>query len=204
MEKQNKTNYKQRKDMNDFENKDFRLIGVINKTNRRFKALVILYGPADNGKTSILKKFICGRSGLQYKQKGDIRFSFQSNNQEFCVCTGGDDREICEKNCFTFDLVAARVDTPLICISAARIGNGSSSISDVFDYYSRKIREDCYITLWINVKELLVTAAKQAGILGYDKSKDLKVQAKNGLPVEDLTDKACDILEKQIQEIEKL
>lgn len=190
--------------MDDFENKDFSLIGKINKSNRKFKALVILYGTADNGKTSILKKFIYRRSGFQPKQSGDIRYRFQSNNQEFCVCTGGDDREICEKNCFTFDLVAAKVGTPLICISAARIGNGSSSISDVFDYYSRKIRDDCYITLWINVKELLGTAAKQAGILGYDKSKNLEVQANNGLPVEDLTDKACDILEKQIQEIEKL
>lgn len=190
--------------MDDFENKDFSLIGKINKSKRKFKALVILYGSADNGKTSVLKKFISKRSGFCPKQGGDIRYRFQSNNQEFCVCTGGDDREICEKNCFTFDLVAARVDTPLICISAARIGNGSSSISDAFDYYSRKIREDCYVTLWINIKELLATAAKQAGILGYDKSKDLKHQVISNKSIDLLTNEACKLLDKQIQEIEKL
>lgn len=187
-----------------FDNKDFSLIEEINKTGRRYKALVILYGPADYGKTGILKQFIHKKTGNRQKTTGDVRCVFHANSQGFCVCTGGDNRKIVEMNCATFDRVAASMGSPLICISAARIGNGSSSVADVFDYYSRKIRDDCYITLWINIKELLATASRLAGVSGYDKSKDLKHQAIYGRSIDNLTDKACELLDKQIQEIEKL
>lgn len=183
------------------ENKEVAFVDQINNTGRKYKALVVLYGAKDYGKTTILKKFIKIKTG---KQVSSIRCKFQVNSHMYCVCTAGDTRSICEKNCAAFDITASNLDIPLICITAARIGNGASSVADVFDYYSRKIREDCYVTLWINIKELLATAAKQVGISGYDKSKDLKHQVISNKLIDLLTNEACKLLDKQIQEIERL
>lgn len=181
-------------------------INQINLPNGSYKALIIFYGHQNVGKTKFLKGLISRLATCNnVPSKGDVRCKFSRNGNDYCICTGGDSRKVIETNCVYFEKCAQN-NSQLISITAARVGSkGLSGVSDMLDYYSRKIRSDVSIVIWIKLEKLLSNCAKEIGIKGIDYSKDLKNNFKSrGKDLDKVQYKAIDTIITQLTNIETL
>lgn len=142
--------------------------------NRNYKVLVVLYGPQDFGKTTFLKDLIQRLTSIPPKSKGDVRCKFHRNKNLYCICTGGDKKQIIDANIAAFESCANN-SSPLIAVTAARVGiSGRSIVADTLDDYSKIIRVDTLGIIWIKIDRLYSSCATQLGIGNLVFSKGLK------------------------------
>lgn len=141
------------------------------------KALVVLCGLANSGKTKTLRDLISRLSGKTLRKNPiDVRCHFDFQGNHICVTTPGDTRMILEQNCATFDEIGSRESLD-ICITSSRTEGGSV---EMLNYYIGKMRNHISIVLWINIRDLDVASMKRFGIVSNGETCDRKWLNKNG------------------------
>lgn len=128
------------------------------------KALIILYGPENSGKTTLLRRVIENIQGAALPHRPvDVRKWLPSSlfKNNLYICTAGDNRTIVEANCICFD----KSTKPAICVTAARVGSkgGHGGVIDVLEYYTRVILKHSPIIVWLNVNTILGFNIQDAG-----------------------------------------
>jgi len=176
-----------------------------NTKNRNYKVLVVLYGSQNFGKTTFLKDLIQKLTSIPPKVKGDVRCRFHRKGNLYCICTGGDNKQVIDANIASFES-CANDPSPLIAITAARVGTrGRSKVADTLDDYSKYIRVDTFGIIWIKIDRLYSSCAKQLGIGDLVFSKNLKNNSQtNTANFKVVYNKALDTIVTQLTNIEAL
>ena len=132
------------------------------------KALIILFGKSDAGKTTTLYRLVeqCALPcpSLPRNRNGkpvDFRCHFDYNDNHICVTTSGDLRTNVEGNCATFDYIGTHNPQLDICITA--ITDKTESL-EAIDYYISKMRRHFSSIIWLNIHDLDALSMQELGI----------------------------------------